>query len=156
MSQLPSAPGKIRIRQIALCTDDIWPVEQEVGRTLGIAPSHRDKPAAPIWILNGVFPVGDTFLEVLQPERPSAPTRKFLDKQGGPGGYMLILQVDDLARARARTEALGVRIVLEIGPRRYHGVEAAALHLHPGDTGGALTSFDWMAESDAWAWAGNA
>jgi hypothetical protein len=156
MSELPPAPARIRIRQIAICAPDIWPVEQEVGRVLEITPAHRDKPGAPIWMFNGVYPVGDTFLEILQPERDSAPTRKFLDKQGGAAGYMLILQVDDLAQARARAEAAGVRIVLEMPERDYHGVTGAAIHLHPGDTGGVLTSFDWMKEWDSWAWAGQA
>jgi hypothetical protein len=156
MSELPAAAGRIRIRQIAICAPDIWPVETAVARTLEITPVHRDKPSAPIWMFNAVMPVGDTFLEILQPERPSAPTQKFLEKQGGAAGYMLILQVDDLAKARARAEAARIRVVLDMPPREYHGVQGAAIHLHPGDTGGVLTSFDWMADWESWAWAGAA
>ena len=156
MSGLPPAPEQIRIRQIAICTPDIRPVEREIERELGITPVHRDKPGPPIWMFNGVFPVGDTFLEILQPERAEAPTQKFLDKQGGAAGYMLILQVDDLDRARARAEAANVRIVADMPAREYHGVKGAAIHLHPGDTGGVLTSFDWMEDPDSWAWAGQA
>jgi len=156
MSDLPPAAGRIRIRQIAICTTDIWPVETDVARTLQVTPVHRDKPDAPIWMFNSVIAVGHTFLEVLQPERASAPTSKFLQKQGGAAGYMLLLQVDDLARARARAEAAGVRVVLEMPERAYHGVTGAAVHLHPGDTGGVLTSFDWMQDWDSWAWGGQA
>ncbi|MFV2091111.1 MAG: VOC family protein [Pseudomonadales bacterium] len=156
MSELPPAPERIRIRQIAICVPDIRPVEREIERELDITPAHRDKPAAPIWMYNGVFPVGDSFLEILQPERPEAPTQKFLEKQGGGAGYMLILQVDDLEKARARAEAANVRIVADMPAREYHGVKGAAIHLHPGDTGGVLTSFDWMADWDSWAWAGQA
>lgn len=156
MSELPPAPSRIRIRQIAICAPDIQPLERDVEQTLDITPAHRDKPGAPIWMFNGVFPVGNTFLEILQPERPEAPTQKFLEKQGGAAGYMLILQVDDLASARARAEAAGVRIVADMPAREYHGVKGAAIHLHPGDTGGALTSFDWMEDWDSWAWAGQA
>ena len=86
MSELPPAPDRIRIRQIAICTPDIRPVERAVEQELDITPVHRDRPGAPIWMFNGVFPVGDTFLEILQPERPEAPTRKFLEKQGGAAG----------------------------------------------------------------------
>ncbi|MGB0998075.1 MAG: hypothetical protein ACPGXJ_07325 [Pseudomonadales bacterium] len=156
MSNLPSPATKIRIRQIALCTEDIWPVETAVAQQLEITPVHRDKPGAPIWMYNSVIAVGNTFLEILQPERASAPTQKFLDKQGGPGGYMLLLQVDDLDAARARAEAADVRIVMDAPKRKYHGVNGAAIHLHPGDTGGVLTSFDWMEEWDSWAWGGQA
>lgn len=156
MSELPPAPDRIRIRQIAICCPDIRPVERAVEAALEITPVHRDRPSAPIWMFNGVFPVGNTFLEILQPERPEAPTQKFLEKQGGAAGYMLILQVDDLAKARARAEAAGVRIVADMPARDYHGVKGAAIHLHPADTGGALTSFDWMEDWDSWAWAGAA
>jgi hypothetical protein len=156
MSNLPPAPEHIRIRQIAICAPDIRPVEREVERALDITPAHRDKPGAPIWMFNGVFAIGDTFLEILQPERPEAPTQKFLEKQGGAAGYMLILQVDDLAKARARAEAAKVRIVMDMPVREYHGVKGSGIHLHPGDTGGVLTSFDWMEDWDSWAWAGQA
>ena len=81
MSQLPPAPDKIRIRQIALCVPDIRPVERQVEQVLDITAAHRDKPGPPIWMYNGVFPVGASFLEILQPERPEAPTTKFLQKQ---------------------------------------------------------------------------
>ncbi len=153
---LPDAPGKIRIRQIALCAPDIRPVERSVEAALDITPVHRDAPGPPIWMYNGVFCVGDTFLEILQPERPEAPTQKFLEKQGGAAGYMLILQVDDLDRARARAEAIGVRVVWDLPVGEYHGVTGGAIHLHPADTGGVLTSLDWMEDWDSWAWAGRA
>ncbi len=156
MSNLPPAPEQIRIRQIAICAPDIRPVEREVERALDITPVHRDQPGPPIWMFNGVFAVGNTFLEILQPERPEAPTQKFLEKQGGAAGYMLILQVDDLDKARARAEAADVRIVMDMPLREYHGVKGAGIHLHPGDTGGVLTSFDWMEDWDSWAWAGRA
>jgi hypothetical protein len=146
----------MRIRQIAICAPDIRPVEDAVVRDLGITAVHRDAPGAPIWMFNGVFAIGNTFLEILQPERPSAPTQKFLEKQGGAAGYMLLLQVDDMAKARARAEAAGVRVVMEMPERDFHGVRGGAIHLHPADTGGVLTSFDWMEDWDSWAWAGQA
>ena len=156
MSSLPEAPAKIRIRQIAICAPDIRPIERQVERDLDITPAHRDQPGPPIWMYNGVFPIGSTFLEILQPERDEAPTRKFLEKQGGAAGYMLILQVDDPARARARAEALNIRVVMEMPDDEYHGIRGRSIHLHPGDTGGVLTSFDWMHDWDSWAWAGPA
>ena len=156
MADLPPPAKRIRIRQIAICTPDIWPVETEVSQTLQVTPVHRDAPGPPIWMFNSVIAVGNTFLEILQPEREEAPTTKFLSKQGGAGGYMLLLQVDDLSAARARAEAAGVRVVMDMAERAYHGVTGAAVHLHPSDTGGVLTSLDWMADWDSWAWGGQA
>lgn len=105
---------------------------------------------------NTVFAVGDTFLEVLEPTAPSAPSARFLERRGGPGGYMLIMQVDDLVAARSRAADHDIRIVYDEPPARHHGVEASAVHLHPADTGGAIMSFDTMNPVDGWAWAGRA
>lgn len=145
----------IRIRQIALCTDDIWREEQSIVSTLGVAGVHRDPPNV-FEMRNVVFAVGDTFLEVLQPTADTAPSATFLSKRGGPGGYMLIMQVDDLDAVRSRVDGLGIRIVYDEPPTSHHGVEAAAIHLHPADTGGAIMSFDRMVPDDGWAWAGRA
>lgn len=145
----------IRIRQVALCTDDIWRDEQAIVSALGVAGVHRDPPNV-FQMRNVVFAVGDTFLEVLQPTADTAPSARFLSQRGGPGGYMLILQVDDLAAARARADDLGIRVVYDEPPARHHGVEAEAVHLHPADTGGAIMSLDRMDPVDGWAWAGRA
>jgi hypothetical protein len=146
-------PPSVRVRQVALCTDDIWREERSLVADLGVAAVHRDPPNV-FEMRNAVFAVGDTFLEVLQPDTETAPSARFLQRRGGPGGYMLIMQVDDLDAARRRVDELGVRVVYELGPERIHGVEAAAIHLHPADTGGAIMSFDRMAPPDEWAWAG--
>ncbi len=47
------------------------------------------------------------------------------------GGYMVILQTNDLATARRRVADQGVRIVDQWDPDR-----AAFTHLHPKDVGG--------------------
>ncbi len=145
----------IRIRQVALCTDHVWREEQRIVSALAVAGVHRDPPNV-FEMRNVVFAVGDTFLEVLQPTSDTAPSARFLAKRGGPGGYMLIMQVDDLVAARARVEALGIRIVYDEPPARHHGVEAEAIHLHPADTGGCIMSLDRMDPVDGWAWAGRA
>jgi len=154
-TELPPAPASVRIRQVALCTDDIWRDEQRIVAELGIAGVHRDPPNV-FEMRNTVFAVGDTFLEILQPTSERAASAKFLAKRGGPGGYMLIMQVDDVDAARARAGALGMRVAHDAPPMRLNGVEAAAIHLHPGDTGGAILSFDRMSPADGWAYAGRA
>lgn len=151
---LPPAAERVRIRQVALCSDDIWPVERQIVADLGVAGVHRDGPNV-FEMRNVVFVVGDTFLEVLQPTAQSAPTARFLAR-GGAGGYMLILQVDDLAAARRRVEAMGIRIVFDAPPERVHGVTMSSIHLHPADTGGTLISLDHADPPDGWGWAGDA
>jgi hypothetical protein len=147
--------GRVRIRQVALCTDDLWRDEKQVVAALDVAGVHRDPPNV-FEMRNTVFAVGDTFLELVEPVADSAPTARFLARHGGPGGYMLILQVDDRADARHRVDQLGVRVVFDAPPARHHGVEASALHLHPADTGGTLISLDTMDPPSGWAWGGPA
>ncbi len=148
------APFTVRLRQIAICAPDIWPVEREVIDKLQIATVHRDRPQPTFWMSNAVMPVGDTFLEILQPERDEAPTRKFLEKQGGAAGYMLLLQVSDLDAARQRVDSMNIRVVHAAPPAERNGIMSGGIHLHPADTRGVLTSLDWMEDWDEWAWAG--
>jgi hypothetical protein len=150
-----SSTDTVRIRQVALCTDDIWRDEKQIVAALDIAGVHRDPPNV-FEMRNTVFAVGNTFLEILQPVAETAPSARFLAKHGGPGGYMLILQVGDRNAARERVDGLGVRVVYDAPPARHHGVEASGLHLHPADTGGTLISLDTMDPPDGWAWGGRA
>jgi hypothetical protein len=142
-----------RIRQVALCTDDIWRDEKQVIGALDVAGVHRDPPNR-FEMKNTVFAVGDTFLELVQPVTESAPTARFLANHGGPGGYMLILQVGNRNAARNRVDQLDVRVVFDSPSAHHHGVEASALHLHPADTGGTLISLDTMDPPEGWAWGG--
>jgi hypothetical protein len=144
---------QVRIRQVALCTDDIWRDEKQVIAALDVAGVHRDPPNR-FAMANTVFAVGETFLELLQPVTDSAPSARFLARHGGPGGYMLILQVGDRGAARDRVDRLGIRVVFDAPPAPHHGVEASALHLHPADTGGTLVSLDTMDPPQGWAWGG--
>jgi hypothetical protein len=62
---------------------------------------------------------------------------------------MVIVQSQDRDADRARTQRLGVRIVWEASLD-----DAATLHLHPRDVGGAILSLDWMNPPESWRWAG--
>jgi hypothetical protein len=139
----------VRIRQIALVARDLEPRVDELCAVLGIDVAYNDPAVAVFGLVNAVMPVGDAFLEVVSPEREGTTAGRYLERRKGDGGYMVILQTRDLAPARERVERLGVRVVWEIDTPR-----AQAIHLHPGDVGGAILSFDRMAEWDAWEWAG--
>ena len=144
-----------RIRHVAICTGSPWEAEAEVQRLLGLAVVVRDPFNPAIGIRNGVFALGDTFLEITTPGAADTPTQRFLDRRG-EGGYMVCLQVDDLATARRRAEALGVRIVLAIDDHQAGAQTISSLHLHPRDTGGTLFSFELPRPADSWAYGGPA
>ena len=143
-----SAP-LLRLRQVALVARDLEPAVDALCDVLGVEVCHRDPGVGVFGLYNALMPLGDTFLEVVSPERPGTTAGRLLERRGGDGGYMVIVQSQDREADRARVEALGVRIVWEAALD-----DAATLHLHPRDVGGAILSLDWMHPPDSWRWAG--
>ena len=62
---------------------------------------------------------------------------------------MAIFQMPDLAMARRRVEAVGVRVVWTADLP-----DIAGTHLHPKDMPGAIVSLDWADPPQSWRWAG--
>jgi catechol 2,3-dioxygenase-like lactoylglutathione lyase family enzyme len=127
----------MRLRQVALVAQELAPVVDDLTAVLGLKTPYRDSGVRKYGLENAVFTVGDQFLEVVAPVEEGTTAGRLLAKRGGDGGYMVILQVDDIAAARARVEALGVRVV-----DRFDGKDAWYTHLHPKDVGGAILSLD--------------
>lgn len=139
----------MRLRQIALVGADLEAAEADIRAVLGLDYAYDDPGVGKFGLRNAVFPIGETFLEVVSPRAEGTTAGRLLDKRGGDGGYMVILQVRDIARARAGIAAAGARVVETIDLPG-----AAAAHIHPKDVGGAILSLDWMDGWDPWAWGG--
>lgn len=139
----------MRIRQIALVAHELEPVVDDLRAVLGLEVSFNDPGVAEFGLKNAVLPLGDQFLEVVCPVRDDATAARYLARRGGDGGYMVILQSDDLDADRARIAQHGVRIVWEIALP-----DIATIHLHPRDVGGAIVSLDRPIPAAAWRWAG--
>lgn len=139
----------MRLRQGVLVAEDLEGTLAELRQAFGIEPGYRDPGVKVFGLVNAVLPVGDTFLEVVSPTRDEAPAARYRARHGGDGGYMVMVQSDDLAADRARIDSLGVRIVWtgELD-------DIAGIHLHPKDTGGALLSLDQPVPPESWRWAG--
>ena len=139
----------MRLRQIALVARDLAAARAEVTGVLGLDYAYDDPGVGKYGLCNAVFPVGTTFLEVVSPKAPGTTAERLLGKRGGDGGYMVILQVDDLAAARARVHEAGARVVDQIDRDG-----AAFTHIHPKDIGGAILSIDRMIPKERWEWGG--
>jgi hypothetical protein len=139
----------MRLRQIALVARDLAAARAEISAVLGIDYAYDDPGVGKYGLRNAVFPIGDTFLEVVSPNAPGTTAARLLDKRGGDGGYMVILQVDDLAAARARVREEGARVVDQTNKDG-----AAFTHIHPKDIGGAILSLDHMIPKERWEWGG--
>jgi len=101
----------MRLRQIALVARDLAAARAAITGVLGLDYAYDDPGVGKYGLCNAVFPVGTTFLEVVSPKAPGTTAERLLGKRGGDGGYMVILQVDDLAAARARVHDAGARVV---------------------------------------------
>jgi len=139
----------MRLRQVALAARGLEPVRVALQQVLGLGEPFRDPGVAEFGLQNVVFPIGDAFLEVVSPVQPDTTAGRWLDRRGGDAGYMAIFQTPDLAGARERMGRLGVRVVWEVALE-----DAATIHLHPRDVGGAIVSIDAMQPPESWRWAG--
>jgi hypothetical protein len=132
-------PGNgYKLRQIALVARELAPVEDDLLSIFGLEVAYRD-PVVHQWGLeNIVVPVGNQFLEVVAPTRDGTTAGRYLDRRGGDGGYMVILQCEDPKGRDARAERLGLRIVHKSLHADYDGRQ-----FHPRDTGGSFLEVDW-------------
>jgi catechol 2,3-dioxygenase-like lactoylglutathione lyase family enzyme len=141
----------MRLRQIALVGKDLAACEADIRAILGLDYAFDDPGVGKFGLKNAVFPVGETFLEVVSPKQDGTTAGRLLEKRGGDGGYMVILQVRDIEEARARAEAARARVVEQAD---LQGGTVAMSHLHPKDVGGAILSLDYMHPWTRWEWGG--
>ena len=139
----------MRIRQAAMVAATLQPVVADLCEVLGLEVSCNDPGVGEFGLENAVIPVGDTFLEVVAPIKDGTTAGRLLERRGGDGGYMVLIQVDDLDAARRRMAELDVRVVWESA----HD-DATTMHLHPKDVGGAILSLDIATPPESWRWAG--
>lgn len=138
----------VRLRQVALVAPDLAEAVAVLQEEQGLPEPYRDRGVDVFGLDNVVFALGDTFLEVVAPNRHDTTAGRLLDKRG-PGGYMAIFQLSDLGAARQRAADVGIRTVWQSDQ-----TDIAGTHLHPKDLLGALVSLDWADPPQSWHWAG--
>ena len=140
----------MRLRQIALVGQDLAAATADIVDVLGLGDAYADPGVGKFGLTNAVWPVGDTFLEVVTPLQPGTTAGRLLEKRGGDGGYMVILQVDDIAVARGHIDAAGARVIEQVDVKD----KVSMSHIHPKDIGGAILSVDQMFPRENWEWGG--
>lgn len=140
----------MRLRQVALVANELAPVRREIFYVLGLEDDFDDPGVGFFGLHNSVMAIGDTFLEVVAPKEEGTTAGRLLERRGGDGGYMVIVQVDKLEEIDGNVQELGIRKVWETDTP-----EAKAFHLHPRDIGAAILSFDEMNPPASWKWAGD-
>jgi len=133
----------LRLRQICLVASDLDAIEADLSAVFGLAVCHRDGGVERFGLHNLLMPVGNSFLEVVAPFREDTTAGRFIERRGGDGGYMVIMQTDDMVAARERMSALGVRLVLDGGDGHTDGIQ-----LHPKDVPAAIAELRWNEGGD--------
>jgi hypothetical protein len=139
----------MRLRQAVLAAEDLDAVAGVLQAELGLGEPYRDPGVGYFGLRNAVFALGDTFLEVVSPQRPDTAAGRLLSRRGGDCGYMLMFQLEDVDAARERARKLGVREVFEVSLD-----DIAEVHLHPSDMRGAIVSLSTPRPPGAWRWGG--
>jgi hypothetical protein len=138
----------VRLRQAVLVARDLQPAYERLRDALGLGEPFRDPGVGAFGLHNVVCALGQDFLEIVSPIQDGTAAGRHLERRG-EGGYMLIFQLDDLASARQRARALGVRTVWSIDID-----DISASHLHPADLGGTIVSIDRPLPPESWRWGG--
>ena len=137
------------IRQIVMVSSLRDPIVSDLNKLFGLEVAFNDPGVGHFGLENAVMPLGTDFLEVVSPIEENTTAGRYLDKRGGDGGYMVIIQVDDFDRSKSLVNDYKVGIVWDTDLP-----EAKAIHLHPKQMGGAIVSLDWMNPKESWKWAG--
>ena len=123
----------LRLRQLCLVADKLEPVVDDLCAIFGVQVCHRDPEVGQFGLHNALMPFGTSFVEVVAPVVEGTAAGRYLLRRGGDGGYMVILDSDELGRWRRHVAEIGVRIAAPLALGDYEGAQ-----LHPRDTGGAL------------------
>jgi hypothetical protein len=127
----------LRLRQVALVAHELDPVVEELTQTFGLAVAFRDPAVARFGLRNAVLPAGNQFIEVVAPTRDGTAAGRYLQRRGGDGGYMVILQTEEHGHWKQHVHDLGLRIAFEHDSDDYR-----LMQLHPADTGGSFLEID--------------
>lgn len=146
----------LRLRQLCLVSADLETVASELTEVLGLQICHRDPNVGRYGLENVLMPIGTSFLEVVAPKKPGSDTAagRYLQRRKGDGGYMVIMDCDDVEPWRAHMKTVGVRLVED---RPYEG-KAHLMQFHPRDTGACIMEIDHHVGGDDlhghYQWAG--
>ncbi|MDC3081183.1 hypothetical protein OA385_02450 [Paracoccaceae bacterium] len=143
----------MRLRQLVIATSEMDLLADSICDLFELKRTFSDPELIVFGLENVLIPLGDTFLELVTPIKENTSAERFLKKRGGDGGYMIIVDSQDLKKERKRLENVEIDIVW-FENRKTDGIHGQSLHLHPKQVGGAILSIDNMSPPSSWLWAG--
>lgn len=122
------------VSHIAVAVPNVDEAAKFYVEKLGLAVSGKEVVAG-AKVRVGFIPVGETRIELVQPDSPDSPVTKFLETRG-PGLQHICFEVDDVAAELKRLDASGVRLIDKVPHPGAHGTMVG--FIHPSATGGVL------------------
>ncbi len=123
----------LRLRQICLVSSKLEKTVNDIRAVFGLDVCYQDPSVEKYGLKNTLLPIGSNFLEIVAPFRDGTTAERFLKKRGGDGGYMVILECDDVVKRERRMQELDVRIINKLKYPSFQSIQ-----MHPRDTGAAI------------------
>ena len=123
-----------RVEHVAIAVKDMSKMQEIFENKLGIKMEYEEKfPQYNTKI--AMYPIGDTYLEVLESNDPKTETSRWIEEHG-EGLFHICLEVEDIDSALSELRDKGVNLLDEV-PRVGHGGARIAF-LDPESTGNLL------------------
>lgn len=123
-----------RIEHIAIALKNMDAVKDVFANKLGIAMEYEEHLPAHATTL-AMFPVGETYLELLQPDKADSDTGKWIAERG-EGLFHICLEVEDIDESMRELRGKGIRFQTQ-EPLIGHG-NCRIVFMDPATTGGLV------------------
>ena len=136
----------IHLRQICLVANKLAPAIEDLKEVFSVKPCFVDPGVEHFGLENTLLAVGTDFLEVVAPVEENTTAGRYLERRGGDGGYMVIVQVatktevDDYKQRAADNQ---VRVAFDVDREGWR-----ILQLHPGDMRASFLDVEWVGKPD--------
>ena len=120
-----------RIRHFVMATDDLAATCQELYTFLDLPPTPPRKgnsPTKQFGFETSMMKVGNTLLEVVQPITAQHTLHDWMAANGGPGGYMVVLQTFDAEALKVRAESERLALTRDMMFRGQHMIQFDVKH----------------------------
>jgi methylmalonyl-CoA/ethylmalonyl-CoA epimerase len=131
-----------KIAHIAIAVPDLEAAAKFYAEQLGLKLTGKETvPHRKVTV--GFIQIGETKIELVQPDAPDAPVAKFIAERG-PGLHHICFEVDDVDAEFQRLSGAGVKIV---DPAPQPGADGTkTFFIHPKATGGVLIELNQPAK----------
>ncbi len=124
----------VRIDHIAVAVSSMQDALKTFDELYGLSPDHTEQIASDK-ITEAMLPLGDTYLQLLEPTDETSTVAKFIEKRG-EGLHHVAIRVDDIDATLAHLKRRGANL-LDEEPRIGGGGHRVAF-VHPKTTHGIL------------------